>query len=198
MLGWRLHRSAAATGSRGWNRSHHDSRRPYLVSPVQGLIDFLSQHPALSLGVAFAAALLKSVAVIGTVIPGSSVVFGAGVLIGLQALDPWGDAGLAVIGAILGDGFSYWLGHLGSRIWRRCGHGASHRIPSPTAASSTNSTARRRPRPLPLSTATSAKRTDRSARTGSSHFRQIRSECSGQRRRGSRGPVDGAQPTEWR
>lgn len=75
------------------------------------MIDFLSGHPALALAVVFAAALLESVAVIGTVIPGSSVVVAAGVLIGLGALDPWWVAGVAVIGAILGDGFSYWLGH---------------------------------------------------------------------------------------
>ncbi|WP_372824241.1 VTT domain-containing protein [Polaromonas sp.] len=68
----------------------------------------------------FAAALLESVAVIGTVIPGSPIVFAAGVLIGLQALDPWGVAGAAVVGAILGDGFSYWLGrryHDTLRTW---------------------------------------------------------------------------------
>jgi len=78
---------------------------------VQGLIDFLSQHPAIALAAVFAASMLESVAVIGTVIPGSSIVFAAGVLIGLQALDPWGVAGVAVLGAILGDGFSFWLGH---------------------------------------------------------------------------------------
>ncbi len=77
---------------------------------MQALIDFLSQHPALTLGVVFAAALLESVAVIGTVIPGSSVVFAAGVLIGLQLIDPWWVAALAVLGATLGDGLSYWLG----------------------------------------------------------------------------------------
>jgi len=57
-------------------------------NPVQGLIDFLSQYPALALGVVFAPALLESV---------------------------------AVIGAILGDGFSYWLGHRyqeALRTWR--------------------------------------------------------------------------------
>ncbi|WP_296445268.1 bifunctional DedA family/phosphatase PAP2 family protein [Rhodoferax sp. UBA5149] len=78
---------------------------------MQALIDFLSQHPALALGVVFAASLLESVAVIGTIIPGSSVVVAAGVLIGLQVLDPWWVAATAVIGAILGDGFSFWLGH---------------------------------------------------------------------------------------
>lgn len=78
---------------------------------MQALIDFLSLHPALALGVVFAASFLESVAVIGTVIPGSSVVVAAGILIGLQALDPWWTAGLAVVGATLGDGLSYWLGH---------------------------------------------------------------------------------------
>ncbi len=77
---------------------------------MQALIDFLSQHPTLALAVVFAAALLESVAVIGTVIPGSSVVLAAGILIGLQVLDPWWVAGVAVVGAILGDGFSFWLG----------------------------------------------------------------------------------------
>lgn len=87
---------------------------------MQALIDFLSQHPALALAVVFAAALLESVALIGTVIPGSSVVFAAGILIGLQVLDPWWVAGVAVVGAILGDGFSFWLGrryHQTLRTW---------------------------------------------------------------------------------
>jgi membrane protein DedA with SNARE-associated domain/membrane-associated phospholipid phosphatase len=77
---------------------------------VQALIAFLTQNPALALGLVFAAALLESVAVIGTVVPGSSVVVAAGVLIGLQVLDPWSVAAVTVVGAILGDGFSYWLG----------------------------------------------------------------------------------------
>jgi len=87
---------------------------------VQSLIDFFSQHPTFALGVVFAAALLESMPVIGIVIPGSSIVFAAGVLIGLQTLDPWGAAGAAVVGAILGDGFSFWLGrqyHEALRTW---------------------------------------------------------------------------------
>jgi membrane protein DedA with SNARE-associated domain/membrane-associated phospholipid phosphatase len=77
---------------------------------LQFLIDALSQHPALALAAVFAAALLEAVAVIGTVIPGSSVVVVGGVLIGLQVLDPWWAALAAVTGATLGDGMSYWLG----------------------------------------------------------------------------------------
>jgi undecaprenyl-diphosphatase len=54
--------------------------------------------------------LLEAVAVIGTVVPGSTVVFAGGVLVGLRVLDPWLAAGASVVGAILGDGLSYWLG----------------------------------------------------------------------------------------
>jgi hypothetical protein len=122
--------------------------RIFHIPPVQALIEFLTQHPApstqhpapstqhpapstqhpapstqhpaLALGLVFAAALLESVAVFGTVVPGSSVVVAAGVLIGLQALDSWWAAGVAVIGATLGGGFSYWLGrhyHDRLRAW---------------------------------------------------------------------------------
>ena len=76
---------------------------------MQALIDALSQYPMLALGAVFAAALLESVAVIGTVVPGSSVVVIGGVLVGLAVLDPWWTALAAVTGATLGDGMSYWL-----------------------------------------------------------------------------------------
>ena len=43
--------------------------------------------------------------------------FAGGVLVGLKALDPWLAAAAAVVGAILGDGASYWLGrHYRARI----------------------------------------------------------------------------------
>ncbi|ODV11297.1 MAG: hypothetical protein ABT20_06150 [Rubrivivax sp. SCN 70-15] len=77
---------------------------------MQSLIEFLSRHHSLAVAAVFAASLLEAVAVIGSVVPGSSVVFAAGMLVGLQALAPWPVALAAVSGAILGDGFSYWLG----------------------------------------------------------------------------------------
>ncbi|MBI2800743.1 MAG: phosphatase PAP2 family protein [Gammaproteobacteria bacterium] len=81
-----------------------------MESHLQSLIAFFSAHPQLALGAIFAASLLEALAVIGTVIPGSSIVFVGGVLIGLKALDPWSAVVAAVIGAILGDSSSYWLG----------------------------------------------------------------------------------------
>jgi membrane protein DedA with SNARE-associated domain len=82
-----------------------------LEAHLQSLIAYFSAHPQLALGAVFAASLLEAAAVIGTVIPGSTIVFAAGVLVGLKALDPWLAAATAIIGAILGDSVSYWLGH---------------------------------------------------------------------------------------
>ena len=82
-----------------------------LESQVQSLIAYLSAHPDLALAAIFAAAFLEALAFVGTIVPGSSVVFAGGVLVGLKALDPGLAVAAAVIGAILGDGVSYWLGH---------------------------------------------------------------------------------------
>jgi membrane protein DedA with SNARE-associated domain len=82
-----------------------------VISHLQVLIAYFSTHPQVALVAIFLAALLEAVALIGTVIPGSSVVFIGGVLIGLKVLNPWWTIGLAIAGAILGDGASYWLGH---------------------------------------------------------------------------------------
>ena len=77
---------------------------------MQALIEALSLHPTLALVAVFAGALLESVVLVGFVVPGSLMVFGGGVLIGLQVLDPWPIASAAIIGAALGDGFNFWLG----------------------------------------------------------------------------------------
>ncbi len=82
-----------------------------MESYLQALIDYFSAHPNIALGAVFAASLLEALAVIGTVIPGSSIVFVGGVLIGLGALNPWWTTVIALVGAIMGDGISYWLGH---------------------------------------------------------------------------------------
>lgn len=81
-----------------------------MESHLHSLIGYLSAHPHLGLGAVFAASLLEAVAVIGIFFPGSTVVFAGGVLVGLGALDPGWTAAAAVIGAVFGDGFSYWLG----------------------------------------------------------------------------------------
>jgi undecaprenyl-diphosphatase len=78
---------------------------------LQSLIDYFATHAGLALGAVFAASLLESVALVGTILPGSTIVFAGGMLIGLKALDPWAVGAAAVVGAVVGDGLSYWLGH---------------------------------------------------------------------------------------
>lgn len=82
-----------------------------MESYLQTLIAYFSVHTYVALAAVFSAAALEAIALIGTVIPGSFIVFIGGVLIGLNVLDPWWTASAAVAGAILGDGLSYWLGH---------------------------------------------------------------------------------------
>lgn len=81
-----------------------------MEAQLHTLIAWLSAHPVTALAVIFAAALLESLALIGAVIPGSTIVFIGGVLVGLKALDPWFAFGAAIFGAIAGDASSYELG----------------------------------------------------------------------------------------
>jgi cobalt-zinc-cadmium efflux system outer membrane protein len=58
-------------------------------SHLQALTAYFSAHLQILLVTVFAGAALGALAVIGTVIPGSSILFVGGVLIGLDALNPW-------------------------------------------------------------------------------------------------------------
>jgi membrane protein DedA with SNARE-associated domain len=55
-------------------------------------------------------ALSEAVPVIGTVIPGSTLIIGISALATGAYLNPWLLLVAAIVGAILGDGFSFWLG----------------------------------------------------------------------------------------
>jgi membrane-associated protein len=75
------------------------------------LIAFAAAHAALAYLTVFLAALLEAVPVLGSVIPGSTVI------LALSALIPGGQLDLiavliaAATGAALGDGMAFWIGH---------------------------------------------------------------------------------------
>ncbi|KYH02069.1 DedA family protein [Bradyrhizobium sp. DOA1] len=75
------------------------------------LIAFVSAHAWLAYLTLFLAALLEAVPVVGSVIPGSTII------LALSALVPGGELKLpwvllaAALGAVLGDGSAYWIGH---------------------------------------------------------------------------------------
>lgn len=82
-----------------------------MTSFLDPLIAFVSAHPWLGYLTLFLAALLEAVPVVGSVIPGSTII------LALSALVPGGELKLqwvllaAASGAVLGDGSAYWIGH---------------------------------------------------------------------------------------
>jgi len=86
-----------------------------VASLIDPLIAFVSAHPELAYLTVFLAALLEAVPIIGSVIPGSTIIFA------LSALIPGGELRLewvlamAIAGALLGDGSAFWIGHRAQR-----------------------------------------------------------------------------------
>ena len=82
-----------------------------MTSFIDPLIAFVSAHAWLAYLTLFLAALLEAVPIIGSVIPGSTII------LALSALVPGGDLVLewvlvaAIAGALLGDGTAFWIGH---------------------------------------------------------------------------------------
>ncbi len=75
------------------------------------LLVWVQQNPEYAGWIIFSMALAESLAIIGVLIPGVVILFGAGTLIGAGVLDFWSSCLWAIAGAIIGDGISYWLGH---------------------------------------------------------------------------------------
>jgi membrane protein DedA with SNARE-associated domain len=86
-----------------------------VTSFLDPLIAFVSAHPWLGYLTLFLAALLEAVPVIGSVIPGSTII------LALSALVPGGELQIelvlasAIAGAVLGDGSAFWIGHRAQR-----------------------------------------------------------------------------------
>jgi membrane protein DedA with SNARE-associated domain len=82
-----------------------------VTSILDPLIGFVSAHAWLAYLTLFLAALLEAVPVVGSVVPGSTII------LALSALIPGGELKLAFVllaaasGAVLGDGSAYWIGH---------------------------------------------------------------------------------------
>jgi membrane protein DedA with SNARE-associated domain len=82
-----------------------------VASFIDPLIAFVSAHAGLAYLTLFLAALLEAVPIVGSVIPGSTII------LALSALVPGGELrfewvlAAAIAGAALGDGAAFWLGH---------------------------------------------------------------------------------------
>ncbi|KIZ48073.1 MULTISPECIES: DedA family protein [Rhodopseudomonas] len=82
---------------------------------LEHLIEFASAHAGLAYLIVFLSALLEAVPLLGSVIPGSTII------LALSALIPGGHLNVvlviaaAVAGAVIGDAAAYWTGHRGQR-----------------------------------------------------------------------------------
>ena len=86
-----------------------------MAAYIDPLIAFVSANEWLAYLTLFLAALLEAVPVVGSVIPGSTII------LALSALVPGGELQLqwvlaaAIAGALLGDGSAFWIGHRAQR-----------------------------------------------------------------------------------
>ena len=84
---------------------------------IQPIFHWLSDHPFWSGLFVFLIALTESLVIVGLVVPGTVLMFGVGTLVGAGVLDVKLVLFLAFIGAVLGDGISFWVGaHYRERI----------------------------------------------------------------------------------
>ncbi len=80
-------------------------------SLINGASDLAAQYPEWAILIAFAAAIIEAVAVLGILVPGTPIlmaVAAAGAMAGLPMMPI---IAVAVAGAVIGDFVSYWLGH---------------------------------------------------------------------------------------
>lgn len=75
------------------------------------LIHILEAHPALAYAAVFLAALLEAVPVIGSFVPGSSLIVGLSALVSAGELNLAGVLASAIAGAAVGDGTAFLVGH---------------------------------------------------------------------------------------
>lgn len=89
--------------------------RNFVTAFINSLTQFVAAHSWLGYLTIFLAAFLEAVPVLGTFIPGTTII------LALSALIPAGDLNLvavlvaAVAGAVLGDGGAFWIGHVRQR-----------------------------------------------------------------------------------
>jgi membrane protein DedA with SNARE-associated domain len=81
-----------------------------MTSYFAGIVDFIGGHPHYALLAIFLLASSEAIPVIGTAVPGSTLIIGICALATGAHVNPWPLLGAAIGGAIFGDGLSFWLG----------------------------------------------------------------------------------------
>jgi membrane protein DedA with SNARE-associated domain len=86
-----------------------------VTSFLDPLIAFVSTHAWLAYLTLFLAALLEAVPVVGSLVPGSTIILALSALIPGGELNLWVVLAAAIAGAAIGDGTAFWVGHRSQR-----------------------------------------------------------------------------------
>ena len=78
---------------------------------LQPLLDWITQNPNWSGAIVFLIAMSESLLIIGGIIPGAILMLSLGALVALGALELWSTLFWCILGAIVGDQISYWIGY---------------------------------------------------------------------------------------
>src|ERR1700692_97627 len=84
-----------------------------MTAYLSDITDFIAMHPQYAAAAVFLLAFSEAVPIIGTVVPGSTLIVAVSALAIEAEISPWLLLVAAIKGAIVGDGASFWLG-------RRC------------------------------------------------------------------------------
>ncbi|QIG50968.1 phosphatase PAP2 family protein [Nordella sp. HKS 07] len=82
-----------------------------MTALFSSVIAFLTAHPYVAYLVVFLLALSESIPIVGVVVPGTAVIVALSALVPSGVLVLWPLLLAATLGAIAGDGLSFWLGH---------------------------------------------------------------------------------------
>ena len=77
------------------------------LSPI---LQWINAHPQLAGLATFIISAAESIAIIGTIVPGTVMMTAIGTLAGMGVIPLWETLFWAILGAIVGDGISYWMG----------------------------------------------------------------------------------------
>ncbi len=81
-----------------------------MTAYLADLNDFIAMHPGYAAWAVFLLAFSEAIPIVGTVVPGSTLIVAISALAIEADISPWLLLVAAIVGAIVGDGASFWLG----------------------------------------------------------------------------------------